>query len=220
MNKNKIALIAGVILLICFVSAAGCISTMSSQTPSQSSVPAQVDVPSQSGVPASSQSAGQGQITLEEAKSIALRYAGFSANQVTFTKTELDYENGFRVYEIEFYSGSDKYEYEVDAASGNIVKSKKESYYVQQGQPSSQQGSGSYISAERAKEIGLDFIVKTYGISRDSVYGNKSKLDSFDDDYGRAVYELKFYTNPHHMEYEVDIDAVTGSILKCKADYD
>ena len=55
-----------------------------------------------------------------KAKSIALKDAGVSASSATFTKTKLDYEDGIRVYEIEFYTNSAEYEYEISAKTGKI----------------------------------------------------------------------------------------------------
>ena len=66
------------------------------------------------------------QITLKEAEEIALSDAGFSAEDVRFTRTELDYEDGQKIYEIEFYKEAIEYEYEINAINGEIVKYKKE----------------------------------------------------------------------------------------------
>ena len=63
-----------------------------------------------------------GNIGEEQAKSIALDHAGFTSSQVRFSKVEFDYEDGVPVYEVEFYSGSMEYEYEINAITGSIVK--------------------------------------------------------------------------------------------------
>ena len=39
-----------------------------------------------------------------------------------------------------------------------------------------------------------------------------------DFEHGRKVYEIKFYQG--RMEYEFDVDAENGSILKCEKEYD
>ncbi|MBQ8075120.1 MAG: PepSY domain-containing protein [Oscillospiraceae bacterium] len=44
---------------------------------------------------------------------------------------------------------------------------------------------------------------------------SKCKLDY---EHGRKVYEIEFYFNG--MEYEYDIDADTGAVLKAKRDWD
>lgn len=61
-------------------------------------------------------------IDVEEAKTIALNHAGFSASEVTFIKTELDNDE-FRVtYDIDFRNGFTEYEYEINAETGKIIK--------------------------------------------------------------------------------------------------
>lgn len=57
----------------------------------------------------------------EQAKTIALEHSGFTASDVTFSKAALDYDDGQRVYEIEFYKGRTEYEYEINAISGKIM---------------------------------------------------------------------------------------------------
>ena len=57
-------------------------------------------------------------IGVEKAKSIALRDAGVSG--VRFTKAKVDYEDGVKVYDIEFRKGNVEYEYEIDAATGSV----------------------------------------------------------------------------------------------------
>ena len=61
-------------------------------------------------------------IGAEEAKNAALNHAGLSAEDVTFTKAELDWEDGAAVYEIEFISGITEYEYKVNASDGTILE--------------------------------------------------------------------------------------------------
>ena len=57
-----------------------------------------------------------------KAKSIALNHAGLRENQAYDMDIELDDEDGKLVYEIEFKSGNMEYDYEIDAASGTILK--------------------------------------------------------------------------------------------------
>lgn len=58
----------------------------------------------------------------DAAKQTALADAGLSAQDVTFIKAVLDTDDGITAYEIEFYSGADEYEYEIDAVSGQIAE--------------------------------------------------------------------------------------------------
>ena len=65
---------------------------------------------------------GSGNITIEEAQSIALSHAGVSAADARFTKTKLDYDDGISKYEIEFVVGTYEYDYEINAANGTIIE--------------------------------------------------------------------------------------------------
>ena len=62
-------------------------------------------------------------ISPEEAKAAALADAGLPESDVTFTKSELDRDDGIMKYEIEFYYGADEYDYEIDAFTGEIIDS-------------------------------------------------------------------------------------------------
>ena len=57
-----------------------------------------------------------------KAKSIALNHAGLSENQAYDMDIELDDEDGKLVYEVEFKSGGMEYSYEINAATGAILK--------------------------------------------------------------------------------------------------
>ena len=61
-----------------------------------------------------------------KAKSIALNHAGLRENQAYDMDIELDDEDGKLVYEVEFKSGNMEYDYEIDAASGAILKHETE----------------------------------------------------------------------------------------------
>ena len=61
-------------------------------------------------------------LDVEEAKAVAVAHAGFSVQEVSFSKTKLEKEHRMLVYEIEFYKDSMEYEYEIDAETGEIIK--------------------------------------------------------------------------------------------------
>ena len=61
-----------------------------------------------------------------KAKSIALNHAGVSENEAYDMEIELDDEDGTIVYEVEFKSGGMEYSYEINAASGAILKHETE----------------------------------------------------------------------------------------------
>ena len=61
-----------------------------------------------------------------KAKSIALNHAGVSENKAYDMEIELDDEDGTLVYEVEFKSGNMEYSYEINAATGAILKHEAE----------------------------------------------------------------------------------------------
>ena len=61
-----------------------------------------------------------------KAKSIALNHAGLSENEAYDMEIELDDEDGTLVYEVEFKSGGMEYSYEINAATGAILKHEAE----------------------------------------------------------------------------------------------
>ena len=61
-----------------------------------------------------------------KAKSSALNHAGLSENQAYDMDIELDDEDGTLVYEVEFKSGGMEYSYEINAATGAILKHETE----------------------------------------------------------------------------------------------
>ena len=67
-----------------------------------------------------------GYIGRQAAIRAALAHAGFQEADVYRLKCELDREDGLMVYEIEFKKAGFEYDYDVDAKSGAIGRSKKE----------------------------------------------------------------------------------------------
>ena len=154
--------------------------------------------------------AASNRITLEQAKKVALDDAKLTAADVTFIKAKLDYDDGRAVYDIEFYSGAKEYDYEIDAATGRILE-KDIDINDDVNAPSEGQGSQTYITAEQAKAAALS----AAGFSASEVRGLKAEFD-FDD--GRAVYEVEFKKGI--FEYDYDIDAVSGKVLKAEKEAD
>ena len=66
-------------------------------------------------------------ISMEKAKSIALSQVT-GANESHLGEIDLDREHGRLVYEIEIFYNNSKYEYDIDAVTGEIVGSKIKKY--------------------------------------------------------------------------------------------
>lgn len=77
----------------------------------------------------STQSNSADVITADEAKSIALKDCGQENNTaIVFTSQKLDYEKGVQVYELDFHDSVTEYEYEINAATGEIVSKSSEPF--------------------------------------------------------------------------------------------
>ena len=83
-----------------------------------------ISPPAQSSQPA--QPSGSADIGHAKAKSIAMNHAGVSENEAYDMDIELDDEDGILVYEVEFKSGNMEYDYEINAATGAILKHESE----------------------------------------------------------------------------------------------
>lgn len=59
-------------------------------------------------------------LTAEEAKSIALSHAGFAADQVRHLHAQFDHDR-IDHYDVEFHRDGWEYDYEIDAATGEIL---------------------------------------------------------------------------------------------------
>ena len=137
-------------------------------------------------------------ISRDEAKRIALAKVGLTEEQVTFTKIKLDADDEAE-YEIEFFTATEKFEIEIDAKTGSVLKVERKAVKTPQ------EEQGGHITAKRAQEIALEHA----NLAASEVVMEKIELD-FDD--GIYVYEVEFSSGGY--EYEYEIDAKTGEILE------
>lgn len=161
-------------------------------------------------------------ISETEAQNIALEDAGLNQNDVSFTKTNLDRDDGRSQYDIEFIASADntKYDYEIDAESGAILSVDREtgrsgnttSSSTQQNNTTQQQQNtttgpqaAGEITADEAKSIALQHA----GLAEaDVLYANVE----YDRDNGHNEWSVDFATQD--TEYDYEINAADGSILK------
>ena len=68
-------------------------------------------------------------IGADKAKEIALNHAGVSADRIYDLEIELDRDYWSISYVVSFKSDVFEYDYDIDAYSGNIIKSRKENDY-------------------------------------------------------------------------------------------
>lgn len=134
-------------------------------------------------------------VSEDQAKTAALADAGVMASSAKFNKCELKKDDGRNLYEIEFTSGSKKYEYEIDAATGKVLKKESD-------EGSGSSSSSAKVSESEAKEIAT----KKAGVS-DAKF---TKCELEEDDKG-SVYEIEFTSGSKKYEYK--INAKPGSVI-------
>lgn len=132
-----------------------------------------------------------------KAKSIALSDAGVKEADTAYLKVKLDYDDGVKVYDVEFYAGGTEYDYEINAATGEIRSMDHDA----EGYAPTQTG-----SAKSEADIQAIALAKVPGATASDL---RMHLDHDD---GRQVYEGSIYYNS--MEYEFTIDAYSGAILE------
>ena len=71
-------------------------------------------------------SASGNYISADRAKQIALNDAGVKEANAVFLRANLDWDDGRMKYEVEFYSGTTEYDYDIDAVTGAILSSDRE----------------------------------------------------------------------------------------------
>ena len=176
-------------------------NAVDTQAQTETTAPAADSATTQSSVAASAQTV-TGAVDEETAQKIALEHAGVKAADATITKSKLDYEDGRQVYDIEWYAGGAKYDYEIATDTGEIISSAYEEKTM------GTDSKNVMVSEADAKKTALD---RVSGATDKDLY--EWKLD-YDD--GRPEYEGKIIYGG--TEYEFTIDAATGSVMEWDAE--
>lgn len=133
----------------------------------------------------------------EEASAIALAQVDGATEEELRIKKDTD--DGKNIYEISIVHDNVEYDFEIDAATGNILEQSSE---VKEDNWNNSQNSNNYISEDEAKNIALG---QVEGATEADLRIHK------DNDDGKDIYEGSIVYN--EMEYEFEIDATTGSII-------
>ncbi len=175
---------------------------------------------------------GSTQVTLNEeaAKNIVLK----EIPQAQFTKVELDFDNGLQEYEISFYTTDALGKYKINPKSGMILE--REIKFIDnimvpqnptvqnpvltpviqtpvvqspttQAPTTQAPAQSAMISVEQVKQI----------VSSQAPNATISKIE-LDNDDGRLIYEGEMKEG--YLEYEFEVDAQTGAILKWDVEID
>lgn len=143
-------------------------------------------------------------ISFDEAKSIALNHAKVDASSLIDFDIDLESKNGITYYEIEFETVNCEYEYDINAETGEIIWFEWDNSDSFTPAPVSS-SAPSVISRDEAKNIAFNHA----GVDESLVTECEIELD---DDDGKLIYEVEFETAEYEFEY--DIDAKTGKIIK------
>ncbi len=137
------------------------------------------------------------ELTVGQAGEIALKKSGGG----DITKCEIDYDDGYVIYEIEVLNSNIKYEFEIDGMTGDILESESK---IKNKPRSSKTLLPSMLNAEEAETIVLNHA----GFTKSNVsfvkFGNYDKR-------GKMLYDIEFLTDSKKYSYK--IDAVTGQII-------
>ena len=174
----------------------------------------------------------QNVIGKQKAQELALADAGVAAGDALHLIVKPDWDDGVRIYEVEFYTASQEYDYEIHAETGGILSRDREAEWngtaasgsSNTGSTSSTGSTGTAsasstsstasasttdIGEAKAKSVALSHA----GISESSTSYIYAKKD-WDD--GRWVYDVEFWADG--KEYDYEILASDGTILSY--DYD
>lgn len=146
-----------------------------------------------------------GYIGAETARQTALDHAGVTEDQLDYLEADYDYEDGRMVYEVEFAVGGVEYEYDIDAATGDILKYERDGESGWQSGQTPEGGSGGSINGQSARDIALAHA----GVALDQVRELEVELDD-------GCYQVEFKAGRY--EYEYEISAGDGSILSAERD--
>ena len=150
----------------------------------------------------------------EQALSIACLYVGLEPSEVTLTEAiELEYENGKMVYDVEFRKDDCKYEFDIDAVTGEIVS------FGQKQKPSGEPVTPPVTPAPPAADIGQERAV-AIALSHANVPQNEAVIRKIEkeSDNGVTYYEIEFIDSA--FEYEYKVNAATGAIIKADKERD
>ncbi|MBR2404731.1 MAG: PepSY domain-containing protein [Clostridia bacterium] len=149
---------------------------------------------------------------------IALNDAGVLAQQAKAVDVDFDFGLRGTVYEVEFYSQRQKYNYVIDS-DGTILNASalsEEGSTAQQSKDSSSQSAPhnetlSDITEQHAKQL----VLSQANIAEDQIYDYDCEIDSF---AAVKVYEIEFGHNGY--EYTYYVNTANGAIVHHSKKFD
>ena len=159
-------------------------------------------------------------IGMDAARTAAEEHAGTTALDSVTAEVDSELDESPAHYEVELHTAWGEFEYLVDAYTGKVISGQKDllaavSASNETTKPSGQKpapsGTVQDIGYAKAKSIALNHA----GLSENQAYDMDIELD---DEDGKLVYEIEFKSG--NMEYDYEIDARTGAVLKHEVERD
>lgn len=233
--KRKLPVLIAIVLAL-IISLAACQSqpapggnpTQPPLSPSQNPAPTQETTLPMEPVSVDTQPAQSKYITVEEAIAIALKDANLKEGDVTGLHGELERDNGVTIYDVDFYKDGTEYDYEIHAETGKILKPVKKEETTDADKTSSSNKTTTSnktsssnktttgkttASKQLTKDQAISKALSHAGLKKSQVRDLEADLDHDD---GVTLYEVNFETA--EWEYEYEINAKTGKIIKAEKD--
>lgn len=182
--------------------------------------------------------AAAGDVTETEAASIAMEHAGVKEDDALSLRVSQEEEDGVAVYDVEFATADRRYHCDVVRSSGEVLNfsynavtsgddqaddgAAAQTSGAQESSASAAQtddASASSAQQSTASSGGIDEAqARSIALEHAGVAESDAKFYRVerDNDDGRAVYEVEFYSG--NTEYDYEISAETGEILSYDSD--
>lgn len=157
-----------------------------------------------------------GSISLETAKTIAIKDAGISREELSYSAAKLEWDDGRQIYDVEFCNVGIEYEYEILASDGTILKKKQDAEWTKSsgaltgntvGHESAVEGTAGtrvagFLTIEQVRQKVAQQIP---GVDPANIYVKE------DYDYNQLKYEGEVFYN--QTKYEFELDGATGIFM-------
>ena len=159
---------------------------------------------------------------LENAVLSAMKDAGLDEGNAVVCKAGVDFENGKKIYDINFLvTGQAKYDYEIEAATGNILRHEKDAWEPDddleyKGLIDPVKANADTASGELTEEKAAAIAIMDAGLTESDVTVTECRRETDD---GIDKYEISF-RSADGAEYDYEIDAANGTILDKDMEYD
>ena len=161
-------------------------------------------------------------ITRDEAVQIALKDANLTPEEIFDLEAELDKERGVLHYDVDFEKDRKDYDYEIHAETGEILRKEVPTppsavtpEPVPEVTPETTPAAPVEPAEKLTREEAIAIALTHAGLTKDQVRELEAELDK---ERGVLVFEVDFETREYDYEYE--IHAQTGEILKSKRERD